>query len=143
MNLVIDKVIPEGATYNEKMNAYEKEIAVLEDSLSKLEARRRAASMSVHSGEYLYSNLRFAMQYLDEAPPEAQKALLRALIKAIEVYDDHIIMRIYVSEPAEEMACHIDPLKQETPPGTDNSTEQGSPERQQWRRGWDSNPRIP
>ena len=47
---------------------------------------------------------------------------------------------MYVSEPSEEIPCHIDPLKEETPPRTDNSTRQGSPERQQWRRGRDSNP---
>ena len=143
LDLAIKKVITKGDTYSEKMSTYEKEIALLEDTLSKLEARRTATNMSAHSGEYLYSNLRFAMQHLDEAPPEAQITLLKALIKAVEVHDDHVIMRMYVSKPSEEIACHIDPLKQETPPGTDNSTGQGSPERQQWRKGRDSNPGTP
>ncbi len=141
LNLAIEKVITKGVTYSEKMSAYEKKIAVLEDKLSKAEARRRAANMSIHSGKYLYSNLRFAMQHLDEAPPEAQITLLRAIIEAIDVHDDHIFMRMYVTEPSDEICREIDPPKKETLPDTDAlSIEQGSPVHQQWRRGRDSNP---
>ncbi len=142
LNLAIEKVISKGTTYSEKMDAYEKEVTVLEDQLSKALARRRAADMSIHSSEYLYSNLRFAMAHLDKAPAEAQITLLKALIKAIDVHDDHIIMRMYVGEPFDEVSCQIDPKKQETLPHTDNGVEQGSPERQQWRRGRDLNPRT-
>ena len=90
--------------------------------------------MSIHSSEYLYSNLRFAMAHLDKAPAEAQITLLKALIKAIDIHDDHVIMRMYIGEPFEELICKIDPKKQETLPRAVTSTEQGSPERQQWRR---------
>ena len=140
LNLAIDKVISKGVTYSEKMDTYEKEVTVLEDQLSKALARRRAADMSIHSSEYLYSNLRFAMAHLDKAPAEAQITLLKALIKAIDVHDDHVIMRMHIGEPFEELTCQIDPKKQETLPVAVTSTEQGSPERQQWRRGRDSNP---
>ena len=34
--------------------------------------------MAAHSGEFLHSNLRLAMQYIEQAPPDAQKALIRA-----------------------------------------------------------------
>lgn len=139
LNLALEKVIPRGVTYTEKMEGYEREIAVLEDKLSKADARRRAANMSVHSSEYLYSNLRFAMAHLDEAPAEAQRNLLKALIKAIDVYEDHVIMRMYITEPTSEIPCQIDPLKHETLPDT-LDIGQGSPVRQQWRRGRDSNP---
>ena len=140
LNLAIEKTITKGVTYSEKMDAFEKELTILEDKLSKVEAHRRVTDISMHSSQYLYSNLRFAMEHLDEAPPEAQNNLLRALIKAIDVHDDHVIMRMYVGEPFEEIACQIDPEKKKTLPGTDNSTGQGSPERPQWRRGRDSNP---
>ena len=123
------------------MDVLEKEITVLEDSLSKTVARRRAADMSIHSSEYLYSNLRFAMEHLDKAPAEAQITLLKALIKAIDIHDDHVIMRMYIGEPFEELTCKIDP-KEQTLPVAVTSTEQGSPERQQWRRGRNSNPRT-
>ena len=142
LNLAIEKVINKGTTYSEKMDAYEKEVTVLEDQLSKAVTRRRAADMSIHSSEYLYSNLRFAMAHLDEAPAEAQITLLKALIKAIEVHDDHVIMRMYIGEPFDEIACQIDPKKQQTLPHTENGAGQGSTERQQWRRGRDSNPRT-
>ncbi|MCP4482133.1 MAG: hypothetical protein GY817_04960 [bacterium] len=106
---------------------FQKEITILKDKLSKLEARRRATNMSIHSSEYLYSNLQFAMKHLDKAPTEAQINLLKALIKAIEIYEDHIIMRMYVSEPSEELSCEIgEAIKQcEIEP-----TLQDSPERQ-------------
>ena len=140
LNLAIEKVVSKGTTYSEKMDAYEKEIAVLEDKISKADARRRAASMSVNSSEYLYSNLRFAMAHLDQAPAEAQINLLKTLIKAIDVFEDHVILRMYVTEPADEIACIMPENKRTLP---DTSTGQGSPERQQWRGRRDLNPRSP
>ena len=130
INLAVEKVIAKGVTYSEKMEILENEITVLEDKLSKLEAHKRVADISVNSSQYLYSNLQFAMEYLDEAPSEAQINLLKALIKAIDFHEDHVIMRMYVGKPLEEIACEIDPEKKRTPPDT---TGQGSPERQQWR----------
>ena len=142
LKLAMGKVVSKGVTYSEQMNAFEKEITVLDDKLSKAVARRRAADMAIHSSEYLYSNLRFAMAHLDEAPPEAQITLLQALIKCIEVHEDHVIMRMYIGEPFDEIACQIYPKKQETLPSTDISTGQGSPDRPHWRRDRDSNPRY-
>ena len=138
LNLAIEKVISKGITYTEKMNTIEKEITLLEDKLSKLQARRRVADMSINSGQYLYSNLRFAMDHLDKAPEDAQVALLKALIKAIDVHEDHVVMRLYVAEPTEEISCQIDAEKQRTLPHTDNGTGQGSTERPYWRRGRDT-----
>ena len=80
------------------------------------------------------------MQHLDKAPAEAQINLLKALNKSIDIYKDHIIMRMYVSEPAEEISCDIGEAIKDCETET---TLQGSPERQQWRRGRDSNPRYP
>lgn len=140
LNLAMERVVSKGVTYSVKMDAFEKEIAVLEDQLSKAMARRKAADMSIHSSKYLYSNLHFAMEHLDKAPAEAQITLLQALIKAIDVHNDHVIMRMYIGEPLEEITCQIDPKKHETLPHTGVGVGQGSPERQQWRRGWDSNP---
>jgi site-specific DNA recombinase len=142
LNLALEKAIPKGSTYTAKMEGYEKEIAVLEDKISKTDARRRAASMSVNSSEYLYSNLRFAMAHLDHAPAEAQINLLKTLIKAIDVFEDHVILRMYVTDPADEIACMIPHENEKTLSHTATGTEQGSPERQKWRKGRDSNPRA-
>ncbi|MDP3789324.1 MAG: hypothetical protein Q8R48_02855, partial [Candidatus Omnitrophota bacterium] len=54
--------------------------------------------MDASSGEFLYSNIKLAMQYLDQAPPEAQKSLLRALIKDMTVYDDKIAINMYIEQ---------------------------------------------
>ena len=48
-----------------------------------------------------------------------------------------IIMRMYVSEPSEELSCEIGNAIEQCKTET---TQQGSHERQQWRRGRDSNP---
>lgn len=136
MNLAVEKVITKGVTYSEKMEALENKIMLLEDKLSKVETHKRAADISINSSQYLYSNFQFASEYLDEAPSEAQINLLKALIKALDVHEEHVIMRMYVGEPLEEIACEIDPEKKRTPPDT---TGQGSPVRQQWRREEDSN----
>ncbi|MFA6635707.1 MAG: recombinase family protein [Candidatus Omnitrophota bacterium] len=142
LNLAIEKTISKGVTYAKKMNVLEQEIAALEAQLSKVEAQRQAADISMNSGQYLYETLRFAMQYLDEAPCDAQIALLKALVRVIDIYDDHVMMRLYVGQPLDELPCRIDPEKQGTLPDTsDISTGQSSPGRPLWRRGRDSNPR--
>ena len=141
LNLVLGGTIPKGMTYKEKMEALETEIAVLEDDLEKTEARRKTAELSVHSGEYLHANLRFAMENLTEAAPEAQIELLKTLIKNIDVHENHVEMKMLIGVPPEAIVCQLppkDPEKQKIPPGT---SEQGLPERQQWRRGGDLNPR--
>ena len=51
---------------------------------------------------------------------------------------------MYVTEPSDEISCKIEPPQKGTLSDTDDiSTAQGLPERQQWRRGWDLNPRYP
>jgi len=58
--------------------------------------------MNAHSGEFLQGNIRFAMQYIDKAPPEAQRSLLRALIKDIIIYEDKIAINMFIDQPIEE-----------------------------------------
>ncbi len=132
-------MIPKGRTYSEKMDALENEITVLEDKIGKIEAKRKAAEISAHSNEYLHSNLQIAMKYLDKAPPDAQIALLKALIKMIKVYDDYVKIEMYITRPEGEVELNL-PQKQRTPLLIG---EQGSTKRQQWRRGRDSNPGYP
>lgn len=62
LNLALEGTIPKGSIYKEKMDALETEIAMLGDKLDKAETRRKTAELSVHSGEYLHANLRFAME---------------------------------------------------------------------------------
>ena len=133
LNLAIEKVITKGRTYSEKMDTLETEIIVLEDKLGKAQARRKAADMTAHSNEYLHANLQLAMRYLDQAPPDAQIALLKALIKILKVYDDHVKMEMFINEPDGELVQNLplkEPQKQRTPLLLE---EQGSTERQQWR----------
>lgn len=54
--------------------------------------------MDASSGEFLHLNIKLAMKYLDQSPPEAQKSLLQALIKDMTVYDDKIAINMYVEE---------------------------------------------
>ena len=129
INLAIEKVITKGRTYSEKMDALETEITILEDKLGKAQARRKAADMTAHSNEYLHANLQLAMRYLDQAPPDAQIALLKALIKILKVYDDNVNMEMFITKPDGESELNV-PKKQRTPLLLE---EQGSTERQQWR----------
>ena len=38
------------------------------------------------------------MKYLDQAPPEAQKSILQALINNMTVYDDKIAINMYLED---------------------------------------------
>ena len=96
LNLAMENEIPKGTVYREKMDAFEVEIGILQDKLNRIETKRKASEMSANAGEYLYSNIRSAMESLDEAPAEAQHALLKALIKTVTIHDDHVEMRLYV-----------------------------------------------
>ena len=77
------------------------------------------------------------MERLDDAPADAQIALLKSLIKAIDVHEDHVITRLYVGDPSDEISLPIEERQERTLPGTPG---QGSPEPQHWRREGDSNP---
>jgi hypothetical protein len=72
--------------------------------------------MNAHSGEFLHRNICFAMQYIDQAPPEAQKGLIQALIKDILVYNDRLIINMYIEEPLEGILPKIIPsIKEKSP----------------------------
>jgi site-specific DNA recombinase len=103
LDLAMDGTISQGSTFKEKMTALETEIARVEAELSKLQAQKRIAQMNAHSGEFLHHNLSFAMQYLDKAPVEAQKSLIRALIKDIVIYEDKIAVNMFISEPIQDI----------------------------------------
>ena len=107
LSLVMENTISKGPTYKAKMDTLDAEIVNLQDKLSKLEAQRNVAQMSANSGEFLYTNIKFAMKYLDQAPPDAQQALLKALIKSITILDDQVELRMYVGQPFEEIACNL------------------------------------
>ena len=124
------------------------------DKLSKLSAQKRVAQISAYSGEFLHSNIRFAMEYLNEAPPEAQQSLLKTLIKTITIHEDHVEMRLYVGRPLEDMALHLQPPIPENNAGNtpqnakcatekscdaSSTTAQGSTERPKWWAIQDSN----
>ncbi len=99
LTLAMEGTVSKGPAYKSKMDALDTEILTLQEKLSKLEAQKQIAQLSAHSAEFLHSNIRFAMKYLDQAPPEAQKALLQALIKSITIYDDRVELKMYVVVP--------------------------------------------
>lgn len=152
LDLAMNNRISQGKTYKEKMARLDEEIFRIEDELEKLQAKKSIAQMSAHSGEFLHSNLRFAMQYIDQAPPEAQKALIKALIKEIIVHKDYVEIKMYIDQSTiDSLSCNLPAVQaQETPKNGKRPTEdckalvttssaQGSPERQGWLPRLDSN----
>jgi len=146
LELAMNNRVSQGKTYKEKMAKMDEEILRLEDELEKLQAKKSVAQMSAHSGEFLHSNLKFAMQYIDQAPPEAQKALIRALIKEIIVHQDYIEIKMYIDQPTvDSLSCHLPAVEAQKPPKNGKRpteackalvatapSAQGSPERQGW-----------
>ena len=103
LNLAMDGMVTQGSTYKAKMTALETEIATIETELSKLQAQRRIAQMNANSDEFIHHNLRLAMQYLDKAPPEAQKLLMQAMIKDIVIYnEDKMAINMFISDSLQE-----------------------------------------
>lgn len=51
------------------------------------------------------------MRYLDQAPPDAQITLLKALIKVLKAYNDHVKMEMLISKPNGEIVQNL-PLKE-------------------------------
>ncbi|MCA9401595.1 MAG: recombinase zinc beta ribbon domain-containing protein, partial [Candidatus Omnitrophica bacterium] len=98
IQLAMDNAITTGPTYKNKLAGIESEIGRIEEDIQKLQIHKRVAQMDASSGEFLHSNIKLAMKYLDQAPPEAQKSLLQALIKDMTVYDDKIAINMYVEE---------------------------------------------
>ena len=108
LDLAMNSRVSQGKTYKEKMAKLDEEILRLEDELEKLQAKKNVAQMSANSGEFLHSNLRFAIQYIDQAPPEAQKALIKALIKEIIVHQDYIEIKMYIDQPTvDSLSCNL------------------------------------
>jgi len=98
IQLAMDNAITTGSTYKNKLAGIESEIGRIEEDIQKLQVQKRVAQMDASSGEFLYSNIKLAMQYLEQAPPEAQKSLLQALIKDITAYDEKIAINMYLEE---------------------------------------------
>ncbi|MEW5767632.1 MAG: recombinase family protein [bacterium] len=114
LDLALHGTIPEGTTFKTKMAELDAEILKLEDTLGKLQAQKSVAQMNANSGQFLYSNIRFALKYLDQAPPDAQKSLIRALIKEIWVYEDRIELQMYINQPIEDtIPWNMPPVPQE------------------------------
>ncbi|MBL8012412.1 MAG: recombinase family protein [Candidatus Omnitrophica bacterium] len=98
IQLVMDNAITAGPTYKNKLAGIEAEIGRTEEDIQKLQVHKRVAQMDASSGEFLHSNIKLALKYLNQSPPEAQKSLLQALIKDMTVYDDKIAINMYVEE---------------------------------------------
>ncbi len=101
LELAMGNTVTKGSTYKDKMNELETEIAKLEDEIDKLQAQKRVASINACSGELVYRSMNFAIQHLEDAPPEAQKSIIQALIKDIYVYSDRLVINMYIEEPLE------------------------------------------
>lgn len=96
LNLAMKNSVSQGATFKTKMSKAEDEIEQLEDEIKKLEEEKKIAQLNAQSGEHVYSNVKIAMQHIDQAPPGIQKDLLRALIENITVYEDRIVMNMFI-----------------------------------------------
>ena len=127
LRLAMENNVSKGPVYKTKMDALDIEILMLQDKLSKLEAQKRVAQLSANSGEFLFSNIKFALKYLDQAPPDAQRALMQALIKSVTIFDDHVELRMYVGQPFEEIAANLPAIPNENPENTpkNKTTPQG------------------
>ena len=99
LNLALQGEITKGQTYKTRMAKLDEEIEALENELSMLEARKKAAEMSANSGHYIHSGIVLAMAKFDKASPEAQKALFHALIKEIVIHDAYVEIKMFVGEP--------------------------------------------
>ena len=93
----------------------EKEIETLEAELDKLKAQRSVAQMDVNSGEFIYTNIRMVMKYIDDVPMEPQKILLRMLIHSIVVNDQTIEINMYIQPECLPSTLAQLPLKDENP----------------------------
>jgi hypothetical protein len=59
--------------------------------------------MNANSDEFIHHNLSLAMQYLDKAPPEAQKLLMQAMIRDIVIYsEDKMAINMFISNSLQE-----------------------------------------
>ena len=113
------------------MDSLETEIGLLTQQISKVQAQKKMAELSVNSSEFLHTNLTFAMEHLREAPAQAQISLLKALIRFVDAYDDRVELRMLINAPLEDVVLKIEAEKQKTP--ADSVTGEGLTERPKWR----------
>lgn len=85
LDMAIEGTVSQGATFKARWRRWMGRYWSLRTRFRSFRQKKSVTQMSAYSGEFLHSNIRFAMQYLDEAPPDAQKSLLRTLIKEILV----------------------------------------------------------
>lgn len=53
-----------------------------------LKAKKPVTQMSAYSAEFLHAEIKPAILRIEQAPPEAQKHLIQALIKEVLIHDD-------------------------------------------------------
>ncbi|MGE0267868.1 MAG: recombinase family protein [Candidatus Omnitrophota bacterium] len=113
LNLAAKNSIPQGLTFKNKLTSMENEIQTLDDEIKNLEKERKTAQISAHSGQHVHENIKTALKHLDGVPPAVQKNLLRALIQNIIVYEDKIIMNVYLEQ--EKLSGFLANVKNLTP----------------------------
>ncbi|MDX9702408.1 MAG: recombinase family protein [Candidatus Auribacterota bacterium] len=115
LDLAMNGTIPQGSTLKDKMDILELQIEKITNDLSKLQAQKRIAQINAHSGEYLYQNIRSAIENIDKVSPETQKQLLKALIKDIVIFNDKIEINMYIRESTGESEPADQPDKEKRP----------------------------
>jgi len=117
LDLAMKNTVSQGVVFKNKMSGIEAEIETLDEEIKKLEDEKKVAQMNAHSGEHIYSNVKIAIQHIDQAPPEVQKDLLKALIENITVYEDKIVMNMFIQPEALPQAFHA-PQEEKNPTPT-------------------------
>ncbi len=140
LNLAMgDNALSQGNTFKSKIAELDGKIIILESQISKLYEQKHVAQTSANSPEYLHSNIRFVLKNLDKASPDALRTFMKALIKEVFVFDDHIDLRMLVMRPEEPQMpeiCH--PTNGKRPISTINQDEaltadaRGLSERPKW-----------
>lgn len=113
LNLAAKNSIPQGLTFKDKLTSMENEIQTLDDEVKALEKEKKSAQVGAHSGEHIHENIKTVLTHLDDVPPEIQKNLLRALIQSIIVYEDKIVMNVYIGQ--ENLSDLLQSIKNPTP----------------------------
>lgn len=108
LDLAMSGTVNQGVTFKNKMAELDESILDLEDNLNKLYAQKTASDISANSGQFLHETLQFAMKNLHKAPKDAQKGLVRALIKELIVHDDAVDIKMFVSEPSELLEAQVE-----------------------------------
>lgn len=105
LDLAVKGTVSKGTTFKARMEDIETKIAALEDKKDKMLAQKRAAEMTTASSDYVNENLKFLMDRFDQCTPEAQKAMIQALVKEIQIFDDpvkHIKLTLSIGRTLKE-----------------------------------------